>query len=228
MNKQSRILTIKILLAVAMLPWPSSVKAASSTERLNEMDASLAIEAHCAVWLENSLAKMAASGDTGKEIAGFFRENYAHKSYCSSQSHLLKNLLRHPGGMMIAMLPLDMEGLSLPPFAILIKLDLSADEKRNGDGITAFAHEVVHLSQGIKGFSMQAELLTVLLEYQLENELGAAHDGETELVARKGWNPWNAQDLKAAAQALGGMYRYYPLRPLGGDFSQDYLSRWGL
>ncbi len=228
MNKQSWTLRIKILLIVVLLPMPSSAKAASLKEASNEKEnSSNVVEASCTTWLENTLAQIAASGAIGKEIARFFAENYARKSRCASETSLLKNLLLHPGALEIAVLPLDIEALSLPPFAILVKQDLSTDQKRNGDGITAFAHEVIHLSQGIKGFSIQAELLTVMLEYRLEDEMGVAHDSQTELVAKKGWNPWDTQDLKAAAQALGGIYQHYPLRPLGGDFSKDWLSRWG-
>lgn len=226
MNKQRWILRIKILLLAAMLPWPYYVQAASLPNQ--ETSSALSIEASCTVWLENAMTRFSASGETGKAIARFFKENYARKSACASQDTLLKNLVLHPGSLEIVMLPLDIEALSLPPFAILVKQDLSADEKRYGDGITAFAHEVIHLSQGIKGFSIQAELLAVMLEYRLEDELGVAHDSQTELVAKKGWNPWKTEDLQAAARSLGGIYLHYPLRPLGGDFSQDWLGRWGI
>ena len=81
-----------------------------------------------------------------------------------------------------------------------------------------------------KAFSIQGEMLTAILSYQLEDELGLPqHYIEGVDIVNSQWDPWNDSDLEAFKFLPHWKrgFSMFPLRPITGDLPRNWLKQWG-
>ena len=67
-------------------------------------------------------------------------------------------------------------------------------------------------------------MLTAILSYQLETELGVRHFAEGSDIVNAQWDPWIDADLKVFKKKWKLVY---PLRPWDGDLPWNWLDQWG-
>ncbi len=218
-NKINTLALVKALVCLSMsFGWALNTGKASAAsakmESLNPAHSLCApagnlLNSSCENWIANVLQELGNGKNIGQHIADYINPASGH-------------------GVKVIFLPLNgVEALQIYPNIILINSNRYNGNGSSSEAISTLAHEITHMQQGIKGFSVQAEMLTARLEYELESEMGLEHDWETELAAENGLNPWNDDDLKYFQNYVGGSLKFAPLHPINGDLPQNWLEEWG-
>jgi len=190
---------------------------------------SLLFNPNCTEWVEDALDQLENGGTIGRRVAATFHELDRKYKLISLGSCFHPPLANHLLGIKIAFVPNPGVGMVLPG-TILLNPDYMNGPKASGRGLVTFAHEISHLEQGVtNAFSMQAEMLSAILSYQLEDEIGEAHYIEGQDIVAAQWNPWEDNDLRAFKTHPNWERRFtpFPLRPIWGDLSKDWLDQWG-
>ena len=190
---------------------------------------SLLFNPNCTEWVEDALDQLENGGAIGQRVATTFHELDRKYKLISLGSCVHPPLATHILGIKIAFVPNPGIGMVLPG-TILLNPDHINGPKATGRGLVTFAHEISHLEQGVmNAFSVQAEMLTAILSYQLEAEIGEQHHQEGVDIVNNQWNPWDDNDLHAfkTHQHWKNHFRPFPLRPIWGDLPKDWLKQWG-
>jgi hypothetical protein len=97
----------------------------------------------------------------------------------------------------------------------------------SSEAVVTFGHEISHLAQGIHEFSIQAEVLSTIVAYYLEDEVGVAHRSDGDYIIQNELDPWVDSDLEDY-NTQGTTYPLpWPLR-IGRGLSENWLVEWGI
>ena len=190
--------------------------------------ASLLANPSCVEWTEDALSKLESSGAIGRSLLGFFHQHDQGLKLLSSGSCLQPLLAGLLGGVQIVFLPLSgrANAITLSPAAIIINSNVYNGASAKPEGVATFGHEISHLEQALKSLSVQGEILSAVLTYQLETELRRPfHHPEGTYVVAEELDPWDDSDLSTFRNHPNWGVPW-PLRPLFGDLPRDWLGQW--
>jgi RHS repeat-associated protein len=202
---------------------------------------SLAFNPHCVAWVKDALHKLENQGGVpGKRLAAFFHshDSATQSSAWSICTPILLARARRIWGIKVVFNPvipgcLGGRAMAIPPDYISFNSTLFSGPIASLEAVALFGHEISHLEQGLKWFSVQSEMLTAILTYRLEDELGIPHFPEGEDVRigfgtlgnPQTYDPWADVSLKAFKKQWN---LRYPLRPIAGDLPKNWLNQWGV
>ena len=193
---------------------------------------SLIFNPDCKEWVDDALGQLEQAPVIGPNIADFFHQRDEKLKVLGLLGVCaLPPLAPFLWGIKIEFTPLVRGGMAFPPPDVIF-----LDSNRYGGKKTAspvevalFAHEISHLEQQpFRFISIQSEVLSYLLEYQLEKELGTtAHNPYSEFIFDNHLDPWKDANLEQFRTEFQNVYGWFPLRPFGGDLPRDWLDQWG-
>jgi RHS repeat-associated protein len=190
---------------------------------------------NCDDWVANALKKLETDGGLpGRNLVKFFERRDRNLTLVSLACLVLPPPPAYLGGIRITIIP-DVGGfnaLTIPPGNLVIPSDVAHGATPSLNNVATFGHEITHLQQGSKAFSVQGEMLSAMFTYRLEAELMAGHHYEGEFIKDGPPNslhpldPWDDADLQAFKERFHNTLWWQPLRPVTGDFPKDWFWQW--
>ena len=198
----------------------------------------------CDEWVDDALDKLENQGGVpGQRLVAFFEKHDSDIKWSALGCVVYPPLAGRIWGIRIAFNPIIpgvLGGLAaaIPPQDIFVNSTLINGATASLDEVATFGHEISHLEQGFPAFfSVHTEMLSGILTYRLEDELGISrHHPEGVLIETGGgtgrsFDPWDISDLrefKNEMKEAGMPLDYYPLFPVTGFLERSWFNQWGV
>ena len=201
------------------------------------------INPDCDSWVQSALDRLQGSGNIGQKIIEFVHTydkfdalaKIYKTTFCDPRWYKIA-FASLPGYLMDIKIEFVQQGdwYAFTSFPNVIQINSSlviGGESADDFGASILAHEVTHIEQGLDALSVQAELLTIIMEYQLDMQMShKPNTWQTKVIEKLannnlGWNPWYFSDLKIAQKELN--YPNDPLWPISGSLPKNWESLWG-
>jgi RHS repeat-associated protein len=186
----------------------------------------------CLSWVQDALDKLETSGTTGKKLVEFF---HARDQVLT----IIKDSICHPlpllmgiTGIKIYFEPyttnvLHANAYAIWPDQIHINSSLSgySGSFPSDVAVVTFGHEISHLAQGIRELSVQAEVLSTIVGYYLENDIGVSHRSDALFIIEdEKLDPWSLGDLQLYEEEN---HLPWPLI-WGNGLPRNWLDQWSI
>jgi hypothetical protein len=183
----------------------------------------------CKSWVKEALLELDVSGITGNRLVQFFNRNdgifsFLNKSLCQPLP-ILPGIKIYFGSYNLEWFhPL---GFAVVPDKIYINSKYPGyyGPTPSKDAVVTFGHEISHLSQSLNEFSVQAEILSTIVTYYLEKDLGVSHRYDSIfIIENRKIDPWYINDLRLYGEKFSLPW------PLiwGTGLPKNWLERWGI
>jgi RHS repeat-associated protein len=186
----------------------------------------------CINWVNNGLQKLQA-GPTGQKVAGYFNMldatlNALRRLFeCSP----LQITIRYPLTLKVIFEPvipniLGANAFTISPNEIHINSSIPgySGSVPSTTAVVTFGHEITHLDQLGAEFSVQAEMLSTIVGYYLEEEQGEPHRVDATTIIEGHLNPWNNDDLALYKRSF---QLPWPL-VIGNGLPRNWLGKWNI
>lgn len=199
---------------------------------------SYAFNPNCNEWVEDALKKLKSQGGIpGERLASFFERHDSGLKWDTLGCIVFPPLVGRIWGIRISFNPvmpnwIGGQAAAIPPQDIFLDSTRINGAIADLEDVATFGHEISHLEQGFdQFFSVHSELLSTMLTYRLETQLGIAKRHPAGEIAKAGsYNPWNESDLEAFKNEMArqDMPLRYPLKPVGGYLPRNWFDQWGV
>lgn len=193
---------------------------------------------NCDEWVKDALDKLEKQGGVpGQRLVAFFERRDSNIKWSTLGCIVFPPLAASIWGIRITFNPLTPgQAAATPPGDIFLNSKLINGPIATLANVATFGHEISHLEQGFPAFfSVHAEMLSAILTFRLENELGIGHHREGVIIETgrgpgQSFDPWNVSDLEEFKRRMDeeGMPVNYPLLPLTGFLDRNWFDQWGV